>query len=221
MTTGKSCWMAMALLAAISTPAFGQGMGTAASDQQAESSVATADAPPTAEQQQMLAAVRKQWKYNGMGDMTPQQETMMLRKFRQMRGNLAANMTMMRMAAGSASAQPSPTPSTPAHRAVVTRSAPSSNPSPAANAPVSAPPVTGPVPEKASSSASQGFPVYASYDEAIASHPGQLLKVNGHAGIAYALRPFASHQKAMKKASDPEVSPQIHVGNSSCSRSLE
>jgi hypothetical protein len=107
---GKMCLMAAALFAATSTPVFGQSVASQPAQPQAAHQAAPTDEPPTAEEQQMLAALRKQWKAQGLGEMTPEQEAAMLRKFRLMRGNLATNMTMMRMAAGAATAQSGPTP---------------------------------------------------------------------------------------------------------------
>ncbi|MBS0576841.1 MAG: hypothetical protein JSS45_10560 [Proteobacteria bacterium] len=97
--------MAIALIAALSAPAVAQTTASEPAQPQVAPST-EADIPPSAEEQQMLVAVRKQWKAQGLGAMTPEQEAAMLRKFRQMRGNIAANMTMMRMAAGAGTAQP-------------------------------------------------------------------------------------------------------------------
>jgi hypothetical protein len=96
-----------ALLAAIPQIAQAQTMSDPGSNPVQPVAATTQELPPpTAEEQQMLAAVRKQWKAQGLGDMTPDQEAAMLRKFRLMRGNMATNMTMMRMAAGAGASRP-------------------------------------------------------------------------------------------------------------------
>ncbi|MBS0575064.1 MAG: hypothetical protein JSS45_01360 [Proteobacteria bacterium] len=96
-----------ALLAAIPLIAPAQSAGDPGLDPARPAAASAQDLPPpTAEEQQMLLAVRKQWKAQGLGDMTPEQEAAMLRKFRLMRGSMATNLTMMRMAAGAGATQP-------------------------------------------------------------------------------------------------------------------
>lgn len=104
------------------------------------------EAPPTAEEQQMLQTMREQWKEVGLGDMTPQQEQTMLRKFREMRADVANHMLMMQTVTGSMGAT--------GRRARQQQAAPA-NPVPAPNpvaahAPVPAQdPAPAPTPEEA------------------------------------------------------------------------
>lgn len=103
-------WTTLALMVALAAPAIAQTAAPASNPLPTATAAAAADAPPTAEEQQMLVALRKQWKAQGLGDMTPDQEATMLHKFRLMRGNMTANMTMMRMAGSASTAQAAPMP---------------------------------------------------------------------------------------------------------------
>lgn len=77
-------------------------------------STSAQDAPPTKEEAKMLAQLRAQWKSNGLGEMTADQEQVMLRKFRETSaGALGALMGMQnaaRSAGGMFGRAPAPQP---------------------------------------------------------------------------------------------------------------
>ncbi|MFC0679824.1 hypothetical protein ACFFGH_18445 [Lysobacter korlensis] len=77
----------------------------------ATSTAVAQDIEPTAEEREMLVEMRKQWKANGLGEMTPEQEQTMLRQQREMRVRMMSMLGGMKQQAGALAEQMQAQPS--------------------------------------------------------------------------------------------------------------